>query len=78
MGEVISVKIDVLEMFISGDFIFVIVFLGVDEEGNIYNINVDLVVGKVVEVLGVEKLILLINILGVLDENKNLFMGLII
>ena len=75
-GEVTGVKTDVLEMFTQGDFIPVIAPLGVDEEGNTYNINTDLVAGKVAEALGAEKLILLTNITGVLDENKNLLTGL--
>ena len=76
VGEVTSVKTDVLEMFTSGDFIPVIAPLGVDEEGNTYNINADLVAGKVAEALGAEKLILLTNISGVLDENKRLISSL--
>jgi acetylglutamate kinase len=76
VGEVVGVKTDVLEMFTQGDFIPVIAPLGVDEEGNTYNINADLVAGKVAEALGAEKLILLTNITGVLDENKNLLTGL--
>lgn len=76
VGEVTGVKTDVLEMFTQGDFIPVIAPLGVDEEGNTYNINADLVAGKVAEALGAEKLILLTNITGVLDENKNLLTGL--
>jgi acetylglutamate kinase len=75
VGEVVGVKTDVLEMFTQSDFIPVIAPLGVDEEGNTYNINADLVAGKV-EALGAEKLILLTNITGVLDENKNLLTGL--
>src|SRR5690606_13953462 len=71
VGEVVGVKTDVLEMFTNSDFIPVIAPLGVDEEGNTYNINADLVAGKVAEALGAEKLILLTNITGVLDENKN-------
>ena len=76
VGEVVGVKTDVLEMFTNSDFIPVIAPLGVDEEGNTYNINADLVAGKVAEALGAEKLILLTNITGVLDENKNLLTGL--
>ncbi|HAA07920.1 MAG TPA: acetylglutamate kinase, partial [Acinetobacter schindleri] len=76
VGEVVGVKTDVLEMFTNSDFIPVIAPLGVDEEGNTYNINADLVAGKVAEALGAEKLILLTNISGVLDENKNLLTGL--
>ncbi|EXU54640.1 acetylglutamate kinase [Acinetobacter baumannii 24845_10] len=76
VGEVTGVKTDVLEMFTQSDFIPVIAPLGVDEKGNTYNINADLVAGKVAEALGAEKLILLTNISGVLDENKNLLTGL--
>jgi acetylglutamate kinase len=57
VGEVVGVKTDVLEMFTQSDFIPVIAPLGVDEEGNTYNINADLVAGKVAEALGAEKLI---------------------
>ena len=64
VGEVVGVKTDVLEMFTNSDFIPVIAPLGVDEEGNTYNINADLVAGKVAEALGAEKLILLTNITG--------------
>ena len=76
VGEVVGVKTDVLEMFTQSDFIPVIAPLGVDDAGNTYNINADLVAGKVAEALGAEKLILLTNISGVLDENKNLLTGL--
>ena len=76
VGEVTGVKTDVLEMFTQSDFIPVIAPLGVDEDGQTYNINADLVAGKVAEALGAEKLILLTNISGVLDENKNLLTGL--
>lgn len=76
VGEVVGVKTDVLEMFCNSDFIPVIAPLGVDEQGNTYNINADLVAGKVAEALNAEKLILLTNISGVLDENKNLLTGL--
>ena len=50
--------------------------LGVDEQGNTYNINADLVAGKVAESLHAEKLILLTNISVVMDENKNILTGL--
>ncbi|KAE9673111.1 acetylglutamate kinase, partial [Enterobacteriaceae bacterium TzEc077] len=52
VGEVTGVKTDVLEMFTQSDFIPVIAPLGVDEKGNTYNINADLVAGKVAEALG--------------------------
>ena len=66
VGEVAGVKTDVIDMFLHSDFIPVIAPLGVDEEGNTYNINADLVAGKVAEALSAEKLILLTNITGVL------------
>lgn len=76
VGEVDSVNTDVITMFLSSNFIPVIAPLGVDEEGNSYNINADLVAGKVAEALGAEKLILLTNIVGVLGKNKELLTGL--
>lgn len=76
VGEVVGVKTDVLEMFTQSDFIPVIAPLGVDEHGDTYNINADLVAGKVAEALGAEKLILLTNITGVLDQDKQLLTGL--
>lgn len=76
VGEVIGVKTDVIEMFLNSDFIPVIAPLGVDEAGNSYNINADLVAGKVAEALNAEKLILLTNITGVLGKNKELLTGL--
>jgi acetylglutamate kinase len=76
VGEVAGVKTDVIEMFLHSDFIPVIAPLGVDEAGNTYNINADLVAGKVAEALGAEKLILLTNISGVLGANQELLTGL--
>ena len=76
VGEVIGVKADVLDLFINSDFIPVIAPLGVDDEGNTYNINADLVAGKVAEALRAEKLILLTNIPGVMDADKNVLTGL--
>lgn len=76
VGEVVDVKTDVLTLFIDSDFIPVIAPLGVDEEGNTYNINADLVAGKVAEALKAEKLILLTNISGVMDADKKVLTGL--
>lgn len=63
-------------MLCSGDFIPVIAPIGVDDEGNAYNINADLVAGKVAEVLQAEKLILLTNTAGLLDKQGQLLTGL--
>ena len=76
VGEVVGVKTDVLDLFFKSDFIPVIAPLGVDEEGNTYNINADLVAGKIAEALKAEKLILLTNIAGVMDADKNILTGL--
>ncbi|MFZ3076381.1 MAG: acetylglutamate kinase, partial [Psychrobacter glacincola] len=69
VGDVVSVNKDVINMLIASDFIPVIAPLGVDEEGNTYNINADLVAGKVAEFLQAEKLMLLTNIKGVLGRD---------
>ena len=76
VGEVVGVKTDVLDLFFKSDFIPVIAPLGVDEDGNTYNINADLVAGKIAEALKAEKLILLTNIAGVMDADKNILTGL--
>ncbi len=76
VGEVAGIKADVVEMVIASDFIPVIAPVGVGDEGESYNINADLVAGKVAEALKAEKLILLTNIPGVMDKNKNVLTGL--
>jgi acetylglutamate kinase len=76
VGEVAGIRTDVLEMVIKSDFIPVIAPVGVGEKGESYNINADLVAGKVAEALKAEKLILLTNIPGVMDKNKNILTGL--
>jgi acetylglutamate kinase len=54
----------------------VIAPIGVDDDGNSYNINADLVAGKVAEILQAEKLMLLTNTAGLLDKEGNLLTGL--
>ena len=76
VGDVEKINADVLNLFIESDFIPVIAPLGVDAEGNTYNINADLVAGKVAEALQAEKLILLTNIAGVLGADKKVLTGL--
>ena len=71
VGEVESVNKDVIDMLIASDFIPVIAPLGVDANGNTYNINADLVDSRVAEFLGAERLLLLTNIKGVLDKQGN-------
>jgi len=76
VGEVVDVNADVVNMLVQGNFIPVIAPIGVDDEGASYNINADLVAGKVAEVLQAEKLILLTNTGGVLDKNEQVVTGL--
>jgi acetylglutamate kinase len=63
-------------MLTRGNFIPVIAPIGTGEDGFAYNINADLVAGKMAEVMHAEKLILLTNTTGVLDKKGNLLTGL--
>lgn len=76
VGEVDQVNTSVVDMLVGGDFIPVIAPIGVGEDGSSYNINADLVAGKVAEVLKAEKLILLTNIAGLQDKSGNTLTGL--
>lgn len=76
VGEVASIDASVVHLLISGDFIPVIAPIGVGEDGHSYNINADLVAGRVAEVLGAQKLILLTNTAGLLDKEGRLLSGL--
>lgn len=76
VGEVESVNIKVLQMLENSDFIPVIAPIGVGADGHAYNINADLVAGKVAEVLMAEKLILLTNIAGLMDKEGKVLTGL--
>jgi acetylglutamate kinase len=70
------VNTQVLDMLSQSDFIPVIAPIGVDADGASYNINADLVAGKVAEVLRAEKLILLTNISGLQDKSGEVLTGL--
>lgn len=76
VGEVSSIDPSVVEMLGQSNFIPVIAPIGVGAEGHSYNINADLVAGKVAEVLKAEKLILLTNTAGILDKEGRLLTGL--
>jgi acetylglutamate kinase len=76
VGEVETVNTDVLDMLVNSDFIPVIAPIGVGPDGASYNINADLVAGKVAEVLKAEKLILLTNIAGLMDKDGKVLTGL--
>ena len=76
VGEVESIDVAVVDMLVHGNFIPVIAPIGVGADGHSYNINADLVAGKVAEVLGAEKLILLTNTRGLLSKQGELLTGL--
>lgn len=76
VGEIVSIDPSLIALLDTQDFIPVIAPIGVGEDGESYNINADLVAGKLAEILQAEKLILLSNIPGVLDKEGNLLTGL--
>jgi len=76
VGEVTSIDPAVVNMLVSTDFIPVVAPIGVGEDGQSYNINADLVAGKLAEILQAEKLILLTNTEGLLDKDGKLLTGL--
>lgn len=76
VGQVRRVNRAVLDMFLQSDFIPVIAPVGVDRDGLSYNINADLVAGKIAEVLQAEKLMLLTNVPGLMDKEGQVLTGL--
>lgn len=76
VGEIERIDPSLIALLDTRDFIPVIAPIGVGEDGQSYNINADLVAGKLAEILKAEKLILLTNTSGVLDKNGNLLTGL--
>jgi len=76
VGEVAWMNPDIIEMLKGSDFIPVIAPIGADESGQSYNINADIVAGKVAQMVMAEKLILLTNIAGVQDADGKVLTGL--
>ena len=76
VGEVVGIDPELINLLDSRDFIPVIAPLGVGEQGEAYNINADVVAGKLAETLRAEKLILMTNTPGVLDKTGKLLTGL--
>jgi len=75
VGEIESIDAGVIDSLEAGGFIPVVAPIGVGADGLSYNINADLVAGKLAEVLHAEKLVLLTNTPGVLDESGKLLTG---
>jgi acetylglutamate kinase len=76
VGDINKIDPAIISFLDSGDFIPVIAPIGVGSDGETLNINADVVSGKLAEVLGAEKLVLLTNTPGVLDKDGNLLTGL--
>jgi len=76
VGEVASIDRAIIDLLIGSDFIPVVAPIGVGEDGQSYNINADLVAGKLAQILQAEKLIMLTNTTGVLDSSGNIVTGL--
>lgn len=76
VGEVTSIDTAVVDMLIRGNFIPVVAPIGVGDDGQSYNINADLVAGKLAEVMRAEKLIMLTNAPGLTNSDGGVLTGL--
>ncbi|HEC51485.1 hypothetical protein LCGC14_0093540 [marine sediment metagenome] len=76
VGEVVEINTKLINRLVSDDYIPVIAPIGVGKNGESYNINADLVAGKVAEALQAEKLMLLTNIAGLMDKSGKVLTGL--
>ncbi len=76
VGEIESIDPAVIQALEAGGFIPVVAPIGTGRDGTTYNINADLVAGKLAEVLRAEKLVVLTNTPGVLDKDGKLLTGL--
>ena len=76
VGLIESINPSVVQALEQDHFIPVISPIGMGEDGLAYNINADVVAGKMAETLKAEKLVMLTNTPGVLDRDGNLLTGL--
>ncbi|CAI8167147.1 MAG: Acetylglutamate kinase [Cellvibrionales bacterium UBA7375] len=76
VGDVESIDKSVIDMLLKSDYIPVIAPIGVGADGASYNINADLVAGRVASVLNAEKLMLLTNVAGLQDKQGEILTGL--
>jgi acetylglutamate kinase len=76
VGEVDQIDTEVLQVILNSNFIPVIAPIGVGQDGSTYNINADLVAGKLAQVIEAEKLMLLTNVEGLLDKDGKILTGL--
>ncbi len=76
VGEIESIDTSVVNLLLQGNFIPVIAPIGVGKDGQSYNINADVVAGKMAEILAAEKLIMLTNAAGLLNAKGEILTGL--
>jgi len=76
VGEIEAINPAVVKALQDDAFIPVISPIGFSAEGQAYNINADLVAGKMAEILKAEKLVMMTNIPGVMDKAGNLLTDL--
>lgn len=76
VGDITSIDPSLIALLDTGAFIPVIAPIGVGKDGETYNINADVVAGKIAEILKAEKLVLLTNTPGVLDKDGVLITGI--
>src|SRR5690606_16519955 len=76
VGEVAAIDTSIIDTLVASNFIPVIAPIGFDDTGASYNINADLVAGKIAEVLKAEKLMLLTNVAGLQDKAGKVLTGL--
>ena len=76
VGKIDSIDPSLIQFLDTGDFIPVIAPIGIGLDGKTYNINADVVAGKLAQVLNAEKLILMTNTQGVLDKESKLITGI--
>lgn len=76
VGEIESIDTSIVDTLVQGNFIPVIAPIGVGKDGQSYNINADLVAGKIAEILAAEKLIMLTNAAGLLNAQGEVLTGL--
>jgi acetylglutamate kinase len=76
VGEIEKIEPELIDLLVSRNFVPVVAPIGMGPDGEAYNINADLVAGKLAERLAAEKLIMMTNTAGVLDQKGNLLTGL--
>ena len=71
VGEVSNIKIDILQSLVNDGYIPVVSSVAADEKGQAYNINADTVAGEIAAAMDAEKLILLTDTAGILEDYHN-------